>query len=570
MCLFNDENVNKEYQLLCDYNGEGYDNFVVNIELPEGLYFYYFKMDGVPYERYIGIDGDFNACLMYENVRPWQLSVYKQCYETPKWLNSGIMYQIYVDRFNPVGDVIPTEDKIMRKWGEQPYYQEADGSVKNRDFFGGTLKGVTEKLDYLKSLNVKTIYLNPIFTAYSNHKYDTEDYETIDSMLGTREDFDELLKKSAALGMSVILDGVFNHVGSSSKYFNKDKKYGSGGAFWDKKSPYRSWFNFDKKGGYECWWNFDTLPRINGESLGAQDYFTGKDGIVPRYIEVGVKGWRLDVVDEVPDAMLDKIVSSAKAADSQSVIIGEVWEDASNKIDYGVRRRFFGGRQLDSVMNYPLRNAIIAFIKDGNEYALKAATFNIVNNYPLHVRNNLMNVLGTHDTARILTTLAGDTVDNSAKERMSRMRLNENQYVFGINLLKLATILQYTMFGFPSVFYGDEVGLEGYRDPFCRVCYPYGRENKLLLDFYRHMGRLRDLAVFRDGTFNTIVAKHCVFAFERTSPDHAQKAVVCVNRADVNFNLILDGTYIDQLTGRTYTNHADVVPFEAVVLLKAD
>ena len=309
LIVYGDDNKQSyEYVMYRDASGNGYDSYVADVSFKKGLYFYYFVMDGVTYERFVGIGENKQASLYYDNVRPWQLSVYKNKYPNPSWLNKGVMYQIMVDRFYMEGQTKATEDKIMRRWGEQPYFRDEDGIVRNRDFFGGNIKGVISKLPYLAELNVKTLYLNPIFKAYSNHKYDTEDYEVIDPMFGDEQDFEQLCAKAQELGIRVVLDGVFNHVGSSSKYFNRGNKYGEGGAYNDVKSPYRSWFNFNEDNSYECWWNFQTLPRINAQSRDAQKYFCGKDGIVPRWIQKGASGWRLDVVDEIADCMMDKIV----------------------------------------------------------------------------------------------------------------------------------------------------------------------------------------------------------------------------------------------------------------------
>jgi len=557
-----------EYIMYKDASGEGYDSYLADVSFTKGLYFYYFVMDGVSYERYIGITADKRAGFYYDNVQPWQLSVYKNKYPAPAWLNKGVMYQIMTDRFCKEGNTVPNEDKIMRRWGEQPYFRDEDGVVRNRDFFGGNIRGIISKLPYLAELNVKTIYLNPIFKAYSNHKYDTEDYEQIDPMFGTYDDFTELCKKAEQLGMRVILDGVFNHVGSTSKYFNRGKKYGEGGAYNDAKSPYRSWFKFYDDNSYECWWNFQTLPRINASSASAQKYFCGKDGIVPRWIRAGASGWRLDVVDEIADCMLDKIVSSAKKEKPDCAIIGEVWEDASNKVDYGVRRRFLEGGQLDSVMNYPLKDGIVEFVKTGNERALSSVVFDILNNYPARVRNNLMNILGTHDTTRILTALSGDSLDNSSKEIMSRHKLSDAQYKRGIKLLKIAAVLQYTMFGFPCVFYGDEVAIEGYKDPFCRGCYPWGNENKLLLDFYKRLGELRNMSVFSDGDFHQLAAECGVYAFERSANDVQTSVIVAVNRGERDYTLYLGDTYKDVLSGRKYNERCSLEPYGYVILLK--
>ena len=569
LVVYGDDNeFHQEYTMYVSESGDGYDNYVADIKLKKGLYWYYFVMDGVTYERYIGIDDSRRAGLFYDNVRPWQLSVYCKQYDTPSWLNKGVMYQIMVDRFCATGDTVPNEDKILRPWGEQPFFREEDGVVRNRDFFGGNLKGVISKLDYLASLNVKTIYLNPIFKAYSNHKYDTEDYEIIDPMFGTLDDFTELVKQSEQYGMRVILDGVFNHVGASSKYFNREGKYGEGGAYNDKQSPYRDWFNIAGDNSYECWWNFQSLPRLNAYSTGAQKYFTGKNGIVRRWLAAGASGWRLDVVDEVADVMLNKIVSSAKREKPDAVIIGEVWEDASNKVDYGVRRHYLDGSQLDSVMNYPLMNGIIEFVRDGNEKALSNVVFDIVNNYPSYIRNNLMNILGTHDTNRILTNLAGTRLDNASKDIMARTKMTDEQYKLGCTLLKMAAVLQYTMFGFPCVYYGDEVAMEGYKDPFCRCCYPWGEENKLVLEFYRLLGELRKLSVFQGGDFHELVAEQGVYAFERVDTATQMQVIVAVNRGCESYNLYLGYAFEDLLTGRKYHDNCSLQTNEYVILRK--
>ncbi len=563
-----DHTLKNEYVMYKDWSGDGYDNYIADIQLKKGLYWYYFVMDGVTYERFIGMGANHTATMFFENVVPYQLSIYKKEYETPSWLNKGVMYQIMVDRFCATGETTATEDKVMRHWGEQPFYREEDGVVRNRDFFGGNLKGIISKLDYLKSLNVTTLYLNPIFKAYSNHKYDTEDYELIDPMFGSNEDFAQLCEKAGKLGIRIVLDGVFNHVGSSSKYFNRGKKYGEGGAYNDVQSPYRDWFHINDDGSYECWWNFRSLPRINAHSKGAQRYFTSKNGIVPRWLRAGAAGWRLDVVDEIDDCMLNKIVAAAKKEKSDAVIIGEVWEDASNKVDYGVRRHYLDGSQLDSVMNYPLMNGIISFVRDGNEQVLSSVVFDTLNNYPRYIRNNLMNILGTHDTIRILTNLAGTRLDNAPKDIMARTRLNDYQYKEGCKLLKIAAVLQYTMFGFPCVFYGDEVAVEGYKDPFCRACYPWDEQNKLMLDFYRRLGELRKMSVFADGDFRELAAERGVYAFERVDTETETQAIVAVNRGQDVYKLYLGDTYEDVLTGRKYSKSCHLQHNGYVILKK--
>lgn len=550
---------------MCKEVGEGeYDAYVVGMALNKGLYFYYFEMEGVAYEHFIGIAADKTPCMYYDDVQPWQLSVYKQKYPTVNWLNKGVMYQILTDRFCASGQSVATEDKIMRRWGEQPYLCDSDGVVRNRDFFGGDLRGIISKLDYLSSLGVTTLYLNPVFKAYSNHKYDTEDYELIDPMFGTNQDFADLCKLAQEKGIRVVLDGVFNHVGATSKYFDLLGK--CGGAYVNQDSPYRQWFTFYADGSYECWWNFRSLPRIDAGNKHAQNYFCGNNGIVRKWLNQGASGWRLDVVDEIADCMLDKIVSAAKQQNPQAAIIGEVWEDASNKMAYGVRRHYLDGSQLDSVMNYPLMKGIIRLVSKGQSDLLGQTVFDLLNNYPVYVRNNLMNVLGTHDTARLITSLVGESADGVSKDVLSKRKLTDEQYRQGLNSARIAAVLQYTFFGFPCVFYGDETAMEGYDDPLCRGCYPWDAQNKLQIDFYRRLGELRQMPVFAEGDFAQLACDGGLYAFERKHSPSQVSVTVAVNCGTQPATLPLSGNYVDWFTGRRYSDSC-ILPCQSFVVL---
>ena len=270
------------------------------------------------------------------------------------WLHGGTMYQIFVDRFCRGGNETPRDDVIMHgDWSDDPMYAERGMPILNNDFFGGDLAGVEKKLPYLKSLGVNVIYLNPIFSAYSNHKYDTSDYMSVDEMFGGDEALDSLIAAAKEQGISIILDGVFNHTGSNSIYFNKYGKYDSVGAYQSKDSPYYRWYNFtsypDK---YECWWGIDIHPRVKCDDETYREYICGKNGVIRSYLRRGISGWRLDVADELSDSFLAELRSAASEEDPRSVIIGEVWENAVTKVSYGNRRRYFRGHELDSVMNH--------------------------------------------------------------------------------------------------------------------------------------------------------------------------------------------------------------------------
>ncbi|MDE6676401.1 MAG: glycoside hydrolase family 13 protein, partial [Clostridia bacterium] len=331
------------------------DGFSVTLNFGRvGLYFYRFRLDG----RFYGC-ADMRCGNFEPPYKSWQLTVFEESYKTPDWMKGGIMYQIFPDRFYKSGENPIAGNKILREdWGGLPSYKpNSHGKVLNNDFFGGNLNGIYEKIDYLKKLNVSVIYLNPIFEAYSNHRYDTGDYMKIDPLLGTTEDFDRLVKKAKDLGIRIILDGVFNHTGDDSRYFNKYGNYKEElGAHQSPDSRYIDWYCFDEyPSKYTSWWGIETLPAVNERSKSYQNFIFGHDGVLKNWLRHGIGGWRLDVADELPDFFLEKLRTAVKEESPEALIIGEVWEDASNKISYDERRRYLLGTELDSVMNYPLK-----------------------------------------------------------------------------------------------------------------------------------------------------------------------------------------------------------------------
>lgn len=487
--------------------------------------------------------------------------VYRKGERSPEWFCGRTMYQIFVDRFNigtrptePRADVIMNEDW----YGGVPQYAEVQGEdVANNMFFGGTLWGVAEKLDYLKEMGVGVIYLNPIFRAYSNHKYDTGDYLEVDSMFGGDEALDALIEKADKLDIKIILDGVFNHTGENSRYFDKYGEYGGVGAYSDPESPYKEWFRFGKsREDYESWWGIKILPRLNHENESCRRFFTGKDGVGAEYIKKGVAGWRLDVADELSDDFLDEFSRSVKdASGNGAIIIGEVWESAATKIAYRKRRRYLQGGQLDSVMNYPLRKAILGFVIKKDAVGLADLLKSVYSTYPKHVCDSLMNILGTHDTERILTVLGKQNAeeDRSRGSELARKRLGEEQRERAIRALKLAATLQFTVYGVPSVYYGDEAGMEGYRDPFCRLPYPWGREERELLEYYRRLGRIREdnRDVFAEGEFSVKHANGTIIVFTRESESGEICVIANAGMRTVGYGL--EGEWRDLLTGEIYS-----------------
>lgn len=482
-----------------------------------GLYWYFFEVDANGGTLCVERSDDNTARFASSEPCCWQLTVYENDYTTPEWIMGGAFYHIFVDRFAKSGELPLHEGAIRRSdWGGTPEYRpDEHGEILNNDFFGGNLNGICEKLPYLAELGISCIYLSPIFEAASNHKYDTGDYSRVDCSFGDDAALKRLCDSARELGIRVILDGVFNHTGADSKYFNRFGHYDSLGAYQSESSPYFTWYCFSGyPDDYAAWWGIKTLPQLNEEEESLRSYLFGEDGIMRKWMGLGVSGWRLDVADELSDETLDTIRKTVKGADPQALIIGEVWEDASNKVAYGQRRRYLQGRQLDSVMNYPYKNAIIDYVKGGDASALRETIESICENYPSQSLNCMMNGLGTHDTARILTVLGGR--DYATRDERAAAVLEGEELKNGKELLRLAGVLQFTLPGVPCVYYGDEAGVQGYEDPFNRRCYPWGKEDRELIEWYKRLfAARRSCAAFAGGDYKTLRAEGGVFIFSR-------------------------------------------------------
>ncbi len=522
---------------------ENYRFYECEIKASEGLFWYNFRYTSDFGEFFVVKTEDSLGIVSRENGASWQQTVYSKDYKTPDWLDGGIIYQIFPDRFAKSGapkSSIPEDRYICEDWSKQPEFRQPKDICRlGNDYYGGDFKGIEAKLDYIKSLGVNCIYLNPIFEAHSNHRYNTADYLKVDSMLGTEEDLCDLIKSAKKKGIAIILDGVFSHTGDDSIYFNRYGRYESLGAYQSKESPYYKWFNFTEyPNKYESWWGILTLPETNENDSSFTEFITGENGVIRYWIKKGVSGWRLDVADELPDEFLDKVREAVKSEGDDKFLLGEVWEDATNKVSYDKRRRFLRGKQLDSVMNYPFADAIVGFLKGESGRSLLNTVLQITENYPPQALRLLMNHIGTHDTERILTRLGRDGDYNSDREWQSRYELSAEQYEKAVRLLKLAAVLQYTLPGVPSLFYGDEAGITGFGDPFCRATYPWGNENTELLDFYRSLGSLRRATkAFAGGEFVPCDTSSNVISYKRKG--NGSTVLVAVNRGDQTVELNL-------------------------------
>ena len=399
----------------------------------------------------------------------WQLSVLPADYAPPEELRGAVYYQIFPDRFCRA-EAAPPEGKLT-PYTLRPFEGFVPSAPDASDFAGGNLRGILSKLDYLRELGVRVIYLNPIFMACSNHRYDTADYRRIDPLLGTEADFRALCDAAHERGMKIMLDGVFSHCGKISRYFDADGRFGGGACSAGTVSPYYKWFDFTEfPRKYACWWGIESLPNIHELDEDYLDFIIrDEDSVVAHWLAAGADGFRLDVADELPDAFIALLRERVRECKPGAAVIGEVWEDASNKEAYGVRRRYFTGAELDGVINFPLRKAILAFASgedDGS--ALAETVMTLAENYPAAALDCTMSILGNHDTERLARLLP----------ELPRRRL--------------AVFLQFTLPGSPVIYYGDEAGLDGGRDPMNRLCFPWGRENRELTELYRQLAVLKN------------------------------------------------------------------------------
>ena len=500
-----------------------------------GLYWYHFELETPWGKSFVKNTGSGIGDFAYDGAE-FQQTVYDKAFTTPNWLKGGLIYQIFPDRFYNSGTektgVRPT--RVMRPWGAEPYwYEEQMGGIWNNDYFGGDLKGIEEKLSYLASLGVTCLYLNPIFEANSNHRYDTADYEKVDPLLGTEEDLRSLCAKAREHGVSVLLDGVFSHTGCDSKYFNMYGNYKAVGAYNSPDSPYYSWYKFEEyPDKYKSWWGIKLLPELIEENEDYRTYICGENGIVRRWLRCGARGWRLDVADELPDVFLDDLRRAVKTEKPDALILGEVWENVSTKFSYGARRRYLLGEQLDSVMNYPFADAVLNFVKFHHAEGFFDAILSVTETYPPQVTNVLMNHIGTHDTERAITRLAGEDPEGHGRAwQHERNTLSDRDYRRGVRLLRLASLLQYTLPGVPSLYYGDERGMQGMKDPFNRACMDWTNPDEELLHWYKRLGEIRKgCPAFKDGELIPLYAQNGTVVYTRTAA-HSE-VLVAVNAGD--------------------------------------
>ena len=475
----------------------------------------------------------------WDKVTPWQLTVYDGRAKTPGWFGRGVTYQIFPDRFyrartRSVDGLIGCRT-LHERWDETPLCGPNERGDYCEDFFGGDLAGITEKLDYLASLHVTTLYLNPIFEAASNHRYDTADYETVDPLLGDEQDFRTLCTEAEKRGIRVMLDGVFSHTGSDSRYFDRFGRYEDVGAFESQASPYYPWYSFRRwPDEYACWWNFPTLPNVQEMTPSYAAFIAGEDGVLAHWAARGATSWRLDVADELPDAFIRLLRSRVKALDPEGVLLGEVWEDCSDKQGPEGRRGYVNGDELDSAMNYPFANAVLDFLLERCDAPALAGRLMAQREwYPAPFYRACLNLLSSHDIVRAITALSGAPGrDELTRAQQAAYTPAPEQARLGRERFMLATAIQMFCPGVPCVYYGDEAGVTGMADPFNRRTYPWGGEDRAVQARVAALMRLRrDLAALRAGRCRMGALSPAVFGVVRYT-DGGELALLLVNRGD--------------------------------------
>lgn len=550
-----------------------------------GLVWYYFRVDTADGTVFYGVDHGGTG-KSTDQPESWQITVYAP-QPLSEWYRNAVVYQIFPDRFARGGDWLRCQENaahpagwkgtrrmVMQEWNDTPFYcRDEKQRVTRWPFFGGNLQGILKKLPYLKSLGVGAIYLNPIFLASSNHKYDTADYLTIDPGFGTEEDFRNLCAQAKEMGIRVILDGVFSHTGDDSIYFNRFGNYPQPGAYGPAPSPYDDWYRFGEAypAGYECWWDVDSLPDVEELNPGYQELICGEDGVIRKWLRLGASGWRLDVADELPDSFIAAIRTACKIEQKDALLLGEVWEDASHKISYDRLREYLLGQELDCTMHYPFRDGAVAFLlgqKTAGAFAEEMES--IRENYPETALYGALNLVGTHDTPRILTVL-GEAPEGLTEAERENYRLPPDKRDMALRRLRLLDELLFAFPGVPCVYYGDEAGMEGYADPFNRGTFPWGREDGDLQYHVRMLSNLRkEYPVLTHGTARYTAVNDAVFLLERQWKD--SQIVLYVNRSRTEQTVEREDNGLCRLDLLIGTVHAGktltIAPCTAVMLYR--
>lgn len=517
----------------------GADFWTATLNLPAQptiLWYRFVLQDGSAttyYEDNIERDGGQGTTWDNPPDYDYSVAVYDPQWTIPDWAKDAVVYQIFPDRFNngdpandkPAGSFVYGGQSIQKKWGELPATPP-----ESKDFFGGDLEGVIQKLDYLQKLGVTLIYFNPIFASPSNHRYDTTDYSKIDPALGDKATFDRLVAEAKKRGIRIMLDGVFNHSASDSLYFDKYHRYDATGADESKDSPYYPWYTFTYwPQAYKSWYGFDSLPQLTEIDAVRDFIFRKPDSVAQSWLAEGASGWRLDAAEQKSHDFWRDLRGSVRAGYPEALIVGEFWQNAN---------LWLLGNEWDGVMNYRFQGAALGLVNGRSPDAIDSELASIREDYPPNATYASMNLIDSHDTIRALTAVNGDK-----------------------NKLMQLALLQFTSPGMPTVYYGDEAGLEGGKDPDDRRTYPWGSEDTHLVSYYSLLAAVRHhLTALRTGSYDTLLTDNDRHLYTYLRKDDQGQAVVAFNTGtqdqdgvelDVSGKLADGTSFADPLNGNT-------------------
>lgn len=475
-------------------------------------------------------------------------------FSVPEWAKGKIMYHIFVDRYKRGSkekmQQLPRRI-IHNSFEEEMVIGPDENGIWNNDFYGGDLKGIIETLDYIKSLGVSIIYLSPVVYSQSNHRYDASNFETVDPYAGCNEDLKELCDKAHELEIKIILDAVFNHTGNDSKYFNEYNTFDCVGAYQSKDSPYAKFYRKYEENGqikYHYWWGMPNLPVCDGYSKEWQEYILGQGGIIDQWFNLGIDGLRLDVADELTDDFIEKIRIAVKRNKEDGFILGEVWKNPMR-----MNRCYIeSGKGMDSVMNYSLIDALIRYFKYADSNKLSYIINDILNEYPKDTINSLMNFTSTHDITRAINLFSTDdfneysewawNLKNNDINWCKNYELSKDDYQKGIQMYKAYIFALTFMPGILSIFYGDEIGLQGIGNLCNRKPFNWNNHDKELLEYFRYIGRIRNHESFLEQSdIKVLDINHKYMMFERLT--ELEKALVIVNRTNNDISLKVPNVY---------------------------
>ena len=527
------------------------------------IYKYYFsyKVDG--FRRFIKKEDTVGP----EGIALDEMFKMSVNFKVPEWAKGRMMYHIFVDRFNR-GSSEPMKEMsrrhIHKSWDEPIVVEGDEQGIWNNDFYGGDLKGITQKLDYIESLGVEILYLSPIVYSQSTHRYDASDYEMVDPYAGTMEDLKELCDEAHKRGMKVVLDAVFNHTGSDSKYFNKyqneewiESEHDKG-AYHDSESKYSKFYKkvygADGKIYQKYWWGFDTLPVCDGQSLEWQEYITGVGGVIDKWFACGIDGLRLDVADELTDYYIELIRQAVHRNKEDGFILGEVWENPMyTRDEYGNKRTYIeSGKGMDTVMNYNFIKALIRYFRYGESNELAGKIKECRDSYPEDTFYTAMNFTSTHDMTRGVSLWDSAifnyhgkwpwNLNNEDHKWAQSYKMSPEQLEEAKNILQAYVFFLTFYPGILSVFAGDEMGVPGVGNLDNRKTMPWNNPDEMLIDFFKTMGAIRKEETFMhtaDMRVRNINPNYA--AFERIKDE--ERILVVVNRTGEEQQFIVPEEY---------------------------